>query len=185
MILYCTEKPAIISTPTSLQHDLDTLVGWSSTSQMNFHPMKCYHLRISRKKIPLDTHYTMLGHTLQRVDHNPYLGVEFSSDLSWNNHIKKVTSKAQRALGFVRRNLSSTPRPVKVHRALIRPTSRICCSRMGSIHTEEHQGAGDGPETCSPICCERGTVVNWKHHVRASMANNGASPHCLQAMPSA
>ena len=54
-----------------LQHDLDTLVEWSSTWQMNFHPMKCYHLRVSRKKIPLDTHYTMLGHTLERVDHYP------------------------------------------------------------------------------------------------------------------
>jgi len=107
----------------TLQHDLDKLVEWSSTWQMNFHPMKCYHLRISRKKVPLDTHYTMLGHTLERVDHYPYLGVEISGDLSWNKHITKVTSKAQRALGFVRRNLSSTPRPVKVqmYRALVRP----------------------------------------------------------------
>ncbi len=65
----------------------------------------------------------MLGHTLERVDHYPYIGVEISSDLSWNSHITKVTSKAQRALGFVRRNLSSTPRPVKVqmYQALIRP----------------------------------------------------------------
>jgi hypothetical protein len=52
-----------------------------------------------------------------------FLGVEISSDLSWNNHINKVTSKANKALGFVRRNLSNTPRQVKVqmYRALIRP----------------------------------------------------------------
>ena len=46
----------------TLQHDLDTLVECSSTWQMTFHPMKCYRLRISRNKIPLDAHYTMLGH---------------------------------------------------------------------------------------------------------------------------
>ena len=67
---------------------------------MKFHPLKCYHLRVTKKKAPLDIQYEMLGHNLERVEHYPYLGVEISRDLSWTNHVKKVTSKVNRALGF-------------------------------------------------------------------------------------
>ena len=43
--------------------------------------------------------------------------------VSWTNHIKRVTAKAQRSLGFVRRNLSSAPRPVKtqMYETRVRP----------------------------------------------------------------
>ena len=91
----------------TLQRDLNTSVEWSSTWQMNVHRMKCYHLRISKKKVPLDTHYTMLGQILERVDRCPYIGVQ----ISWNNHVKKVTSKVQRTVGFIRRNSSNTHGP--------------------------------------------------------------------------
>ncbi|XP_077516768.1 uncharacterized protein LOC144127746 [Amblyomma americanum] len=34
-----------------------------------------------------------------------YLGVHFSSDLTWNNHIDAIVSKSSKALGFIRRPL--------------------------------------------------------------------------------
>ena len=121
---------------TILQEDLQTLVEWSDTWQMKFHPLKCYHLRITKKKTPLDIQYEMLGHNLERVEHYPYLGVEISRDLSWTNHVKKVTSKANRALGFVRRNLSSCPRPVKVqmYQALVRPHLEYAATAWDPYH---------------------------------------------------
>lgn len=65
----------------------------------------------------------MIGHTLERVEHYPYLGVELGQDMTWSHHINKVTSKAQRALAFVRRNLSKTPQNIKeqMYYALVRP----------------------------------------------------------------
>ena len=121
---------------TILQEDLQTLVEWSATWQMKFHPLKCYHLRVTKKKHPLDTQYEMLGHNLERVEHYPYLGVEISRDLSWTNHVKKVTSKANHALGFVRRNLSSCPRPVKVqmYQALVRPHLEFVATAWDPYH---------------------------------------------------
>ena len=97
---------------------------------MNFHPMKCFHLRVSKKRRPLETSYTMLDHTLEKVDHYPYLGVEISSDLNWNHHVAKMAGKAQRALGFIRRNLYNTPQQIKVqmYQALIRPHLEYCSS---------------------------------------------------------
>ena len=63
-------------------------------------------------------------------------GVEISRDLSWTNHVKKVTSKANRALGFVRRNLSSCPRLVKVqmYQALVRPHLEYAATAWDPYH---------------------------------------------------
>ena len=36
----------------------------------------------------------MLGHTLQAVDHYPYLGVSLSKNLDWKPHILNITNKA-------------------------------------------------------------------------------------------
>ena len=53
----------------------------------------------------------------------PILGVEISTDFSWNEHMKKVTAKANKASGFERKNLSKCPERVKqqAYTALIRP----------------------------------------------------------------
>ena len=34
-----------------------------------------------------------------------YLGVHIDSNLKWNNHISKITAKANRALALIKRNL--------------------------------------------------------------------------------
>jgi hypothetical protein len=58
-----------------LQQDLNKLVTWAQTWQMNFHPSKCYVLRIYRIKNPIIHQYTMSGQTIKSVDHQPYLGI--------------------------------------------------------------------------------------------------------------
>ena len=44
---------------------------------------------------------------------NAYLGVTITNDLKWNTHISNVCTKANRTLGFLRRNLYSCPPDVK------------------------------------------------------------------------
>ena len=60
---------------------------------------------------------------LQQVDHATYLGLSFSSDLSWSNHVDQVAKKAYQKLGFVRRNLQGAPKRSKstAYTCLIRP----------------------------------------------------------------
>ena len=91
--------------------------------QATFYPAKCYILRVTRKRKPLIHHYHMMGHQLETVHHYPYLGVEISDKLRWDQHIDKVTSKANRTLGFVRRNLSKCPQDIKdqAYKSLVRP----------------------------------------------------------------
>ena len=88
-----------------LQNDLTRLVEWSKQWQMTFHPAKCFILRprVTKKRNPVIYNYKMMGHQLETVHHNPYFGVELSEDMNWDPHISKVTSKAKKTLGFLRR----------------------------------------------------------------------------------
>ena len=55
----------------------------------------------------------MMGHQLETVHYYPYLGVELSEDMNWDPHISKVTSKANKTLGFLRRNLNKCLQDIK------------------------------------------------------------------------
>ena len=52
-----------------------------------------------------------------------YLGVTVASDLSWNEHVANTVAKANRALGFVKRNVvtPSTATKERAYNALVRP----------------------------------------------------------------
>ena len=51
------------------------------------------------------------------------LGVTISKILKWNTHVSTVCTKANRTLGFLRRNLSSCPQDAKeiAYKASVRP----------------------------------------------------------------
>ena len=96
-----------------LQRDLDSLVPWAQEWQINFHPSKCYVLRIYRIKNPIIHHYTMTSQTLKAVDHQPYLGITISETLNWKTHTLDVRNKANKTLDCIKRNLHSCPERVK------------------------------------------------------------------------
>ena len=54
----------------------------------------------------------LMGHTLESALHYPYLGVELSSTLDWSHHIDNKVNKANKTLGFLRRNLSNCPESI-------------------------------------------------------------------------
>ena len=96
-----------------LQQDLDSLAIWEGKWKMSFHPQKCSTLQMSlRRKIAAGS-YSLHNHQLQNVTSAMYLGVEISSDLRWDSHIVEVTSRANRTLDFVRRNLRICSRKTK------------------------------------------------------------------------
>ena len=73
----------------SLQKDLNSLHEWETRWGMLFNPSKCHIMHVSRKRKPLLRDYTIKGETLKSVDAATYLGVELTSDLTWNNQVEK------------------------------------------------------------------------------------------------
>ena len=63
------------------------------------------------------------GTDLENVESIKYLGVTITSDLRWNIHVSNVCTKANRTLGFLRRNLYSFPQEIKeaAYKGLVRP----------------------------------------------------------------
>ena len=81
---------------------------------MRFQPVKCNMIQPTRKRIKkIHASYTLEGTDLENVESIKYLGVTITSDLRWNTHVSIVCTKANRTLGFLRRNLYSCPQGVK------------------------------------------------------------------------
>ena len=53
------------------------------------------------------------GNGPQNAENIKYLGVTITNDLRWNTHISNVCTKANRTLGFLRRNLYASPQEEK------------------------------------------------------------------------
>ena len=91
---------------------------------MRFQPVKCNMMQLTRKRIKkIHASYTLEGTDLENVESIKYLGVTITSDLRWNTHVSNVCTKANRTLGFLRRNLYSCPQEVKeaAYKGLVPP----------------------------------------------------------------
>ena len=113
-----------------LQRDLDKLAEWETLWKMEFHPDKCEVLKVGRKRAMVQNDYTPHGKTLATADSAKYLGVTIASDLRWNKHIDTITSKANRTLGFLKKNLkiNSTALKSTAYKTLVRPTLDYACT---------------------------------------------------------
>ena len=72
---------------------------------MAFHPEKCTTLPDTDARKVLEYPYQLHGHTLETTDSANYLGVTINKDLGWNTHIDNICARANKTLGFFRRNL--------------------------------------------------------------------------------
>ena len=84
-----------------LQDDLNKLFQWSCIWGMDFNAKKCKVLRVARIRSIDDRDYYLGGIKLDRVDVEKDLGILVSNNLSWNNHIDVISSKAQKMLNVL------------------------------------------------------------------------------------
>lgn len=108
-----------------LQNDLNKLALWEQDWLMEFNVSKCHTLRVSRHRTDrqLTFDYSLHDQILETVSSAKYLGVTLNSDLDWGTHINNISSKANKTLGFLRRNLAFAPRETKAmaYKTLVRP----------------------------------------------------------------
>jgi hypothetical protein len=107
----------------TLQCDLDKVLLWCRNNEMSLNAKKCNVMSVCRLHVLTEFAYTVESAVLERVQSYKYLGIYLSSDLSWNNHVDYACSRANRALGFVRRQLGkcSTMVKLKAYTTLVRP----------------------------------------------------------------
>ena len=114
----------------NLQEDLHRLAQWAATWQMSFNVQKCMYLRITNKLHPYVYDYYMNDLHIQQVEHAKYLGIIIDKNLTWSEHVKKVVNKANSVRGFLQRNLTKCPLPIKssCYLSLVRPILEYTCA---------------------------------------------------------
>jgi hypothetical protein len=121
-----------LSDQQTLQTDLSALEQWEKDWQMDFNPSKCTVLRVmpSQKKKARETNYSLHGQTLEVTSDSKYLGVTINSTLTWSKHVDITAGKANRALGFLRRNINDCNTKVKsaAYITMVRPIMEYASS---------------------------------------------------------
>ena len=70
---------------------------------MEFNANECKVLRVAHRRSIIKKDYHLGGTKLDCIDVEKDLGVLVSHDLSWNNHVDLISSKAQRMLNLLYR----------------------------------------------------------------------------------
>ena len=144
-----------ISDSQILQQDLDKLTLWEKTWLMEFNPIKCEVLSVTRKRNPVAYSYSLHKETLRRVSSTKYLGVTiswFKLEPTYFKHnrqgkpgagICKAKHKHQVAENQIHGIQGSSASPPGILCQCVGPTYPVCCSETG-----------DGPEASCEICYE-------------------------------
>ena len=102
-VIYLTIKSE--SDCRQLQDDLHSLEKWESDWCMECNPSKCHVIRVTRRRTPFKFQNKLHGKVLETADTTKYLRINLSHDLRWNDHVNEITTKANKTLNFLRRNL--------------------------------------------------------------------------------
>ena len=114
---------------TQLQRDLNQLAEWEKCA----FPWVEGHipsLPVTRSRKPLGHQYELHGQILETVNTAKYLGVTISRDMNWSEHINNVCTKANKTLGFLKRNLKISSRKIKemAYKSCVRPALEYACT---------------------------------------------------------
>lgn len=107
-----------------LQSDLNTLAEWCNVWKMEINTDKTKLMTFSSKPNTSVNQYTLCSSIIERTYSFKYLGVIFTPDLNWAMHIKHITNKALKKLGFLKRRLYLANRDTRLRAyiSLIRAT---------------------------------------------------------------
>ena len=112
---------------TLLQGDITSICNWIVDNHLILNFLKCCYMIFSRKhhpSLPDSPLYVGENHALNKTDHFKYLGVNFSTDLTWSHHINAVCKKTRKQIGLLYRNFYQFSDPstlLKLYKSLIRP----------------------------------------------------------------
>ena len=98
-----------------VNYELDRLNIWMKANKLSINIEKTkYMLFYKHNKIIPDLTFKINNTTLEEVDEFCFLGLNIDCNLSWNAHIKKISSKLNRTKGVLNKLKYTLPQNVKI-----------------------------------------------------------------------
>ena len=85
-----------------MNHDLRIVFSWASQWLVNFNPNKTEAIFFTLRNVDNLPSLIFNNTLIQFVDHNKHLGVTFSCDGKWNNHVENTLQSALKVVGIMR-----------------------------------------------------------------------------------
>ncbi|XP_070555062.1 uncharacterized protein [Ptychodera flava] len=103
------------------QEDLNNLEVWSKDWQMSFNVDKCKVMHVGSTNPQYN--YTMNNIALTPVEEEKDLGVLIHNSMKTSKHCAEAVKKANRALGFIKRNIKYKTKfnIIRLYKSLVRP----------------------------------------------------------------
>ena len=116
-----------VTNQTYLHEDINAIITWSKSSQLNFNISKCTHISFKSKFV---SSYN-LSDIISTTDFQKNLGLVVFNDLtmSWANHYNHIIPRAYKILGLIRRSFSPSLNlsiKVKLYLTLARSQLMYC-----------------------------------------------------------
>ena len=111
-------------TGITLNIDLSRIFAWARQWLVEFQPIKQEAFTVTKKRYKPYHPPLYMGNTqIKEVDSHKHLGIEFTNDMSWKNHINSIASKAYKRLGILRKHKFNLDRCSldKMYKVFIRP----------------------------------------------------------------
>lgn len=112
-----------------LQSKLSSLENWCRVNLLSLNISKCKKISFFKIKNPISYKYELDNIVLQDQNEIMDLGITFDSKLLFNSHIKNISCKSMRMLGFVLRSGSefkSINTLLYLYTSLVRPILEYC-----------------------------------------------------------
>ena len=111
---------------TNLQKDLSSICEWSNDWLMQLNVSKCKVMHFGRSNPKFDYYLKdseNLTQCLEKTKREKDLGVIFTSDLSWKDHILEITARSNRILGSLKKAFVSRDSQLwkNLYISLVRP----------------------------------------------------------------
>ena len=140
------KSKALTQLNEAMNHDLMSLESWLHGNKISLNVAKTYTMLIcskSKQRALIKSNekfdIKVKDENLKIVEKIKYLRVQIDRNLEWKEHIKYVSSKVARAIGFIKYTKNFIPRSClnNLYRSIVEPYFRHCCSVWGCCSSTE------------------------------------------------
>ena len=123
-----------------MNRDLEDLDSWLKGNKLSLNVVKTQSMLVATKprhqalnNAAENLKFEIHGSELDVVTKTRYLGIQVDNSLDWKEHIKIISSKIPRAIGFLKyaKNILPIASVKTLYTSIVEPHFRYCCSVWG------------------------------------------------------